>query len=386
MGGGQYSVWNTDSSGNYVSHALGATSGTSAALESLEPSFHQDLNGDGVIGLNLPTTVIESFGSTKLVEVGNNYFLDSISTGAGPELKYGGSPVIAGEFVGATPIAAEATSTGYEVAWNVGGGQYSVWNTDSSGNYVSHALGATSGTSAALESLEPSFSQDLNGDGVIGLNLSTTVIESFGSTKLVEVGNNYFLDSISTGTGPELQYGGAPVVAGEFVGATPIAAEATSTGYEIAWNVGGGQYSVWNTDSSGNYVSHALGATSGTSAALESLEPSFSQDLNGDGVIGIPAHQALSNSDTFVFNPGIAAEIVANVPSPATIELDGFSSVTSSAQLAGLLNEAQTGQPQALFQSTTSGHDTVIDLGNHDSITLINVSLATLHASNFIIH
>ena len=48
-------------------------SGSSAALESLEPSFHQDLNGDGVIGV--PTTVIEAFGSTSLVEVGSNYFL-----------------------------------------------------------------------------------------------------------------------------------------------------------------------------------------------------------------------------------------------------------------------------------------------------------------------
>ena len=33
-------------------------SGTSAALESLETSFHQDLNGDGVIGV--PGTVIEA--------------------------------------------------------------------------------------------------------------------------------------------------------------------------------------------------------------------------------------------------------------------------------------------------------------------------------------
>ena len=44
----------------------------------------------------------------------------------------------------------------------------------------------------------------------------TTVIESIGSTSLVQVGSNYFLDSISGGTGPELKYGGAPVTAGEF--------------------------------------------------------------------------------------------------------------------------------------------------------------------------
>ncbi len=51
MGTGQYTVWNTDSNGNYVSNIVGVVSGTSAALESIESSFHQDLNGDGTIGL-----------------------------------------------------------------------------------------------------------------------------------------------------------------------------------------------------------------------------------------------------------------------------------------------------------------------------------------------
>ena len=66
-------MWNTDSSGNYVSNAIGIVSGTSAALQSLETSFHQDLNGDGVIGVT--ATVIEAFGSTSLTEIGNNFYL-----------------------------------------------------------------------------------------------------------------------------------------------------------------------------------------------------------------------------------------------------------------------------------------------------------------------
>ena len=126
----------TDSSGNYVS-STGIVSGASAALESLETSFHQDLNGDGVIGV--PATVaIESFGSTSLVQVGSNYYLDSISSGTGPELKYGGAAVVAGQSGAWMPIGAEQTATGYEVAWKVtGADQYAVWTTDSSGNYVS---------------------------------------------------------------------------------------------------------------------------------------------------------------------------------------------------------------------------------------------------------
>jgi hypothetical protein len=50
------------------------------------------------------------------------------------------------------------------------------------------------------------------------------------------------------------------------------------------------------------------------------------------------------------------------------------------------LNDAQTGQPQSLFQSVNGGHDTMITLGNHDSITLTGVHIADLHASDFIIH
>ncbi|MGA2292566.1 hypothetical protein, partial [Bradyrhizobium sp.] len=90
--------------------------------------------------------------------------------------------------------------------------------------------------------------------------------------------------------------------------------------------------------------------------------------------------------DTFVFRPGLGAEVIANAPSAPIIELDGFSSLTSNAQLAALLSEAQAGQPQSLFQSTIGGHDTVINLGNHDSITLTNLSISELHASSFIIH
>ena len=45
-----YTVWTTDSGGNFIS-STAIMSATSNALESFESSFHQDLNGDGVIGL-----------------------------------------------------------------------------------------------------------------------------------------------------------------------------------------------------------------------------------------------------------------------------------------------------------------------------------------------
>ena len=117
-------------------------------------------------------------------------FLYPVGGSSGPDLQYNGAPVVAGQSGGWAPIGAEQTASGYEIAWKLtGADQYGVWNTDSSGNYLS-SIGVVSGASTALKSLETSFHQDLNGDGVIGLNLPTTVIESFGSTSLVQVGKN----------------------------------------------------------------------------------------------------------------------------------------------------------------------------------------------------
>ena len=88
-----------------------------------------------------------------------------------------------------------------------------------------------------------------------------------------------------------MKYNGANVTAGEFGTWTPIGAVKTASGYDVAWkNTGTGQYTVWSTDSNGNYKGNMTGgAVSGTSPALESLEPVFQQDLNRDGVIGLYA-------------------------------------------------------------------------------------------------
>src|SRR5205085_2501286 len=53
-----------------------------------------DLKQLDALGFHLTSstpTVIESAGSTSLVEVNNNFYLNSISSGSGPELKYGGT-------------------------------------------------------------------------------------------------------------------------------------------------------------------------------------------------------------------------------------------------------------------------------------------------------
>ncbi|MGA2043831.1 MAG: NF038122 family metalloprotease, partial [Roseiarcus sp.] len=76
-------------------------------------------------------------------------------------------------------------------------------------------------------------------------------IQTDGSTTLTESANNFYLYN-GGGTGPELKYGGANVVAGGFGGWTPIGAVQTASGYQVAWKMAGAnEYTVWNTDSSG---------------------------------------------------------------------------------------------------------------------------------------
>ena len=313
----QYTVWSTDSGGNYTANVIGAVSSTSIALETFEASFQQDLNGDGVIS---GPAVIESFGSTSLVEIGNNFYLNNISSGTGPTLKYANVAFVAGQFGAWTPIGVEQTSTGYEVALRFGStDQYTVWSTDSSGNYTANVIGAVSRTSIALESFETSFQQDLNGDGVIS---PPAVIEAFGSTSLVELGNNFYLDNIGSGTGPELKFAGVGFVAGQFGAWTPIGVEQTSTGYEIALNFAGtDQYTLWSTDSSGNYTANLIGAVSGTNNALTSAEIVLYQDLNQDGFIGTST-TVVEASGSAVLSVGPLAQ-AAMVDASASLELTG---------------------------------------------------------------
>ena len=233
-------------------------------------------------------TTIEAYGATKLVQSGSNYLLVA-ADGTSVTITYGGAAVVAGQFGGWTPIGAEKTASGYELAWSIpGSDQYTIFYLDNSGNFLSDPVGTISGESGQLEAFETSFQQDLNGDGRIGLP-PPTVIEAFGSTTLVQSGSNYFLNS-TDGSSVEMSYGGAPVVAGQFGAWTPIGAEKTASGYEVALSVtGADQYTVFYLDASGNYLSDPIGTVSGESGQLATFEVSFQQDLNHDGTIGLPS-------------------------------------------------------------------------------------------------
>ena len=61
---------------------------------------------------------------------------------SGPAVKMNGAPVSTSQLGPWTAIGAERTASGYEVAFRINGAdQYTVWNTDINGNYVSSPIG-----------------------------------------------------------------------------------------------------------------------------------------------------------------------------------------------------------------------------------------------------
>ena len=369
----EYTVWSLDSSGNWTSNLIGAVSGTSLALEQFELVFNQDLNGDGVIGLR--PTVIQTDGSTSLDEIGSNYFLYAVGTTTGPELQYNGAAITAGQYGGWTPIGAVQTASGYDVAWKEGSAnEYTVWSLDSSGNWTSNLIGAVSGTSLALEQFELVFNQDLNGDGVIGLR--PTVIQTDGSTSLDEIGSNYFLYAVGTTTGPELQYNGAAITAGQYGGWTPIGAVQTASGYDVAWKEGSAnEYTVWSLDSSGNWTSNLIGAVSGTSLALEQFELVFNQDLNGDGVVGL---YAAPGTALLISSPLTGTSGSATIGAGATLEFAAAdsASVTFSSATGMLKLDSPSTFSGEIFNFTGNGN-----LSGSDQIDLKGINYNTVHDS-----
>ena len=166
-GSDQYTVWNTDNTGNVDSNLNGGiVSGNEATQWNLlEPIFHQDLNGDGTIGI--APIIISGLRPDRARAGRQQLFPQPGRRRDGPEFKYAGTPVTVGEFGAWTFIGVGQLTGGYDIALHLpGSDQYTVWGIDSSGNVISNATGGiVSGTSSALESPRAYLSiKGLNGD------------------------------------------------------------------------------------------------------------------------------------------------------------------------------------------------------------------------------
>ena len=317
-GGSNVWIWNVDSGGNYVSNAVFAH-GSQWALQSAEPGFGQDLNGDGFVGP--VTTAIEASGSTRLYDVADAYFM--YGGGSPVALKVGGGMVAEGQFGGWQLIGAEQVGADYQVAWKLGSNVW-IWNVDSGGNYVSNAVFAHS-SQWALQSAETNFRQDLNGDGFVGP--ITTAIEASGSTRLYDVADAYFL--YGSGSPVSLKVGGSMLAEGQLGAWQVIGAEQVGLGYQVAWKLADNIW-IWNVDSGGNYVSNVT-FLHGSQWALQSMEPTFQQDLNRDGVVGLMTTAIETSGQTRLYDVADAYFIYPSSGSPVSLKVGG--SMVAESQL-----------------------------------------------------
>ena len=364
-GNNEFTFWSTDINGNYTSNLSGLVSGNSFAVEQFETVFGQDLNGDGTVGVT--SSLIQTAGSTSLLAIADNYYI--YTHGSGPELNYGGAPVVAGEFGNINPIGAIATSNGYEIVWQIPGTtEFTFWTVDTNGNYVGNITGLVHGTAFLVESAEAAFGRDLNGDGSTGV--TSSVIQTDVATSLLAIADNYYM--YINGSGPELKYSGAPVVVGEFGSIAPVGAIQTANGYDIAWKIPGtNEFTFWSTDSNGNYTGNLTDLVSGTSAVAEQFETIFHQDLNGDGVIGVPSSSSVASSATFTPVSGSSADVTLKGTNPP---------VTPSALSAVIVGNGTAGADQIELRGLdfSKAHSTFDNSSGTLSVT-DGLTTASLH-------
>jgi hypothetical protein len=251
-------------------------SGSTWYSQTYENIVGYDLNSDGIVG---PTvTAIESSGFSTLTKVADSYFINYVS--APVQVKYGGSYAGSNQFANWTAVGADQTIAGYMVAWrNSSSGLYTIWNTDGGGNYAWQS-GTISAGSSAFNAVEATMRQDMNGGGIA----SRTQVEGSGTTALFNIAGYLQMDR-GVYNGSLLAYADNTYVTASQFG-TAMGAEWIGSGFQVAWKTGNDSYNFWTTDVSGRYSSQT-GNLAGSSAQMQSYEPTFNQDLNGDGVIGV---------------------------------------------------------------------------------------------------
>ena len=252
---GGFGIWNTDLDGNYQT-GMAVNNVQIGAYENL---FAEDLNGNGILD-SLRT--IESFGTTSVkVDLNGGYALSS-EKGV-QQLQLNGQQV-AENFAGAwNVVGAQDTVTGYQVIWKESAtGANAYWNTDALGNYL--AGNVIDGSQ--LQAFETSFQQDLDASGTGTLDPITnqmvdglTAVEEVGSASLLKQDNGGYVIDGANGI-QFLNYQGSQVTPGFTSDWTLNGVESQGSGYAANWTRNSDQQAAtWSTNSTGDYLSAALG-------------------------------------------------------------------------------------------------------------------------------
>ena len=130
---------------------------------------------------------------------------------------------------------------------------------------------------------------------------------------------------------------------------------------------------MWSTDSNGNYLSNIIPGVPGNSAALEALETTFNQDLNGDGAIGL---YAAPGTSLRISNALSGTSGSATIGAGATLEL-------AAADSASVTFKSSTGTLKldnpSTFSGTISNFTGNGTLSGSDQIDLKGINFNSVH-------
>jgi hypothetical protein len=264
-----------------------------------------------------------------------------------------------------------------------------VWSTDSSGNYQSNLMPAVPGGNSALETLETSFHQDLNSDGVIGIPSShvSAMLELAGasSDSVTFTGSPSILtlETPSTFSGHIIGFAGDGTMAGsdqiDLRGMNSSTLHSSYNGSAGMLELNDGTNTA-DLQFVGNYAQDTFKfADDGDGGLVVYASSTVSQPTPGaaSDTFGQAAGNALNltvqaSHDTFVFAPNFGQVTIANfTPATDTIQISQSIFANMTALLAATHNDAQ-------------GNAVITDAA-HDTITIQHVTPAQLlaHQSDF---
>ena len=352
--------------------------------KAIEASFHQDLNGDGTIGF--VTTRVEIIrrnragSGCQLLLAGSCWRRDWPSAEVWWYARHGGSVRRLDLYRRGTDRQRLRGCAGRLPAPN----QYTVWNTDSNGNVISNAVGGiVSGTSfgAARDRGEfpPGSEWRWHDRHCHDKSRDHRRNRAGSGWQLLLAGSCWRRDWPSAEVWWFARHGGSVRAVG------PLSARnRPPVVTRLRWKAtGADQYTVWNTDSNGNVISNAVGGiVSGSSSALQGIEASFHQDLNGDGIILLSGSGSIIGTNSLVVGSGASAELTgAYSGSVSFAGATGTLVIDNSANFTGTIGgQLATGDVIDLVDITAGAGATIGYSGNNSPGTL-TVSDGTKTAS-----
>ena len=294
--------------------------GTASATIMVDPTVDSEIEPDESIELSLvpgygysigttawvvgtilnaaPSTTIDLFGNTRLLNRGDGMAFVEFGPGPGPipgmrkEISSPWNSPVGNEFSEWQMLAAETIAGNNQILLRNNTYNFlHTWTLDANWNWQS-SNGADAFNSPGAWELESSFQVDANRDWIIGA--PSTTIDLFGNTRLLNRGDGMAFVEFGPGPGPipgmrkEISSPWNSPVGNEFSEWQMLAAETIAGNNQILLRNNTYNFlHTWTLDANWNWQS-SNGADAFNSPGAWELESSFQVDANRDWIIGAP--------------------------------------------------------------------------------------------------